>query len=104
MKKLVATLLIAATSCGTTFAKPGGWIKDFLNNSSFGVTSSSGYYAPQPMYYQPAPRVYYQQPVVVYERPQYYYQPQPQYVPMRPYQQNSSSFYWQGNNYNRHCR
>jgi len=102
MKKLILTVLVIGTTCGSSFAKPGGWFKDLMNNSSFSISSSSGYYAPQQTYYQPAPVYYHPAPVVVYEQPRYYYQPQ--YVPVQPAYRSGSSFSWQGKNYHRHCR
>lgn len=86
MKKLLLTLLILGSVSGMAQAKPGGWIKDFFQNHSVCVSSSS-YYGPSPAYYVERPR-YYCPPPVVYERPVYYYcpPPQPRMIPMQPYQ------------------
>lgn len=103
MKTLTAVLILTGIISGSAFAKPGGWINGFFGNSQVSVSTSSSYgtpvyYQPQSVYYQPRPiycpphPVYYCEPC-----PVYYQQP---YTPMRPYQQHSS-FYWQGNRYNR---
>jgi hypothetical protein len=93
MKTLVTLLLVATASA--TYAKPGGWIKDFFQGSSFSY--SSGYYPQQRSHCRE--RVYHCEPAVIYYepvRPTYHYH-QPRYIPMQPYQ----SFQWQNN---RHCR
>ena len=73
-----------------SYAKPGGWIKDFLNRGS-----CSNHYHPQNQVYYGQRTVYYQPaPVLIYEYPRYY--AQPQMVPMQPYQnhyRNRSSYY-----------
>jgi hypothetical protein len=80
MKKTLLTLLLVACSASASYAKPGGWIKDFLANSGSRADycpQNQIYYGQRTVYYQPAP-------VVIYEYPRYY--AQPQYVPMQPYQ------------------
>ena len=81
MKKLIATILIIGATCGSSFAKPGGWIKDFfLNNNRHSHCHTQVYYD-RPTYYYQRPRV------VVYEQPVYYQrQCRPQNIPMQPYQ------------------
>ena len=75
MKKiLITTVGIITMFSTTTWAKPGGWIKDFLNNRS----SSCG------NYYRPVP-VYYQEPVYYYYQPRVVYYSVPQNIPMQPY-------------------
>ena len=101
MKTLIATLLITCTA--TTYAKPGGWIKDFFQGSSISI--SSGYYPQQQSHchervYHCEPAVIYYEPARIHQAPHYY---QPHYnVPMQPYQ--NQTFQWQGKNYNKHCR
>ena len=86
---------MTAAAASTSHAKPGGWIKDFFQGSSFSYSSG---HCHQPQVYYERP-VYYSQPAVVYyERPRYYIQPQ--HVPMQPYQ----NFQWQGRNHHPHCR
>lgn len=74
MKKytLVAFLTVALTS--STWAKPGGWIKDLFKNNNCNT----------PQYYY-VPAYYYEQPYVYYpaQRPGIYYYPQN--TPMQPY-------------------
>lgn len=74
MKKLLITTTAVITIFSTnSWAKPGGWIKDFLNNRS---SSCGNYYRPVPVYYHEP--VYYYQPRVVYYTT-------PQNIPMQPY-------------------
>jgi len=96
-KTLITTLLITACITSTSFAKPGGWIKDFFQGSSFSYSSTTGYYPQNQVYYERP--VYYQPRVVVYERPQYYVQPRP--VPMQPYQ--NFNYQWRGGKSHHHC-
>ncbi len=77
MKKCALITLLILTLTSTTWAKPGGWIKDLLKNSNNNCN--------QNRYYQ-TPVYYYQQPYVCYPAPRpgvYYY---PQNAPMQPYQ------------------
>ncbi len=95
-KKITLTIIVVALTCCTSFAKPGGWIKDFLNNSN---PQTTYVYYPQPMHCQPVrPSYYYPEPVI-YIQPYYF---QPQYVPVQPVQRN---YYYQQQNWGyKHCR
>mgnify|MGYP003329059318 CR=1 FL=1 len=91
MKKTLIVSLLLISGISSSWAKPGGWIKDLLKNNS--STRELHYHYESPTYYERPVYYYPQAPVVIYERPRYYVPPA--YIPVQPYQ---NTYYYP------HCR